>query len=123
MTAHATEEHVISEVTSRDSRRELREAVLPRGPAPDRQRRCNGARDTTPPTLTGERCFLLSPFRRYINRPTELTSVRTPRGGGLEYLHFSPAGNRWRRKGTPVPGGYKYGDLAVQVGGVSNLRQ
>jgi hypothetical protein len=23
----------------------------------------------------------------------------------------------------PVPGGYKYGDLALQVGGVSNLRQ
>jgi hypothetical protein len=25
--------------------------------------------------------------------------------------------------GHPVPGGYKYGDLALQVGGVSNLRQ
>jgi hypothetical protein len=25
--------------------------------------------------------------------------------------------------GHPVPGGYKYGDTAVQVGGVSNLRQ
>jgi hypothetical protein len=24
--------------------------------------------------------------------------------------------------GHPVPGGYKYGDLALQVGGVSNLR-
>jgi hypothetical protein len=24
---------------------------------------------------------------------------------------------------SPVPGGYKYGDLALQVGGVSNLRQ
>jgi hypothetical protein len=23
----------------------------------------------------------------------------------------------------PVPGNYKYGDLALQVGGVSNLRQ
>jgi hypothetical protein len=23
----------------------------------------------------------------------------------------------------PLPGGYKYGDLALQVGGVSNLRQ
>jgi hypothetical protein len=23
----------------------------------------------------------------------------------------------------PVPGGYKYGDLALQVGAVSNLRQ
>jgi hypothetical protein len=27
-------------------------------------------------------------------------------------------------KGThPVPGGFKYGDLALQVGGVSNLSQ
>jgi hypothetical protein len=25
--------------------------------------------------------------------------------------------------GHPVPGGYKYGDLALQVGGVSNPRQ
>jgi hypothetical protein len=25
--------------------------------------------------------------------------------------------------GHPVPGGYKYGELALQVGGVSNLRQ
>jgi hypothetical protein len=25
--------------------------------------------------------------------------------------------------GHPVPGGYKYADLALQVGGVSNLRQ
>jgi hypothetical protein len=24
---------------------------------------------------------------------------------------------------NPVPGGYKYGDLALQVGGVLNLRQ
>jgi hypothetical protein len=25
--------------------------------------------------------------------------------------------------GNPVPGGYKYGDLTLHVGGVSNLRQ
>jgi hypothetical protein len=25
--------------------------------------------------------------------------------------------------GHPVPGGYKHGDLALQVGGLSNLRQ
>jgi hypothetical protein len=25
--------------------------------------------------------------------------------------------------GHPIPGGYKYGDLAHEVGGVSNLRQ
>jgi hypothetical protein len=46
-----------------------------------------------------------------------------------------PASRRNRRKensvpgggggelGHPVPGEYKYGDLALQVGGVSNLRQ
>jgi hypothetical protein len=27
------------------------------------------------------------------------------------------------KPGHPVPGGYKYEDLALQVGGVSNLRQ
>jgi hypothetical protein len=35
----------------------------------------------------------------------------------------SPLSHRRRRKGNPVPGGYKYGDLALQVGGVSNLRE
>jgi hypothetical protein len=55
-------------------------------------------------------------------------------GGGVEYLHRSPASRRRRRKGNPVPGGiteppfsggggYKYEELALQVGGVSNLRQ
>jgi hypothetical protein len=29
----------------------------------------------------------------------------SPRGGGLEYLHHSPASRRRRRKGNPVPGG------------------
>jgi hypothetical protein len=52
--------------------------------------------------------------------------------GGVEYLHRRPAGRRWRRKRNPVPGGiaghhfpggYKYRDLALQIGGVSNLRQ
>jgi hypothetical protein len=42
---------------------------------------------------------------------------------GVEYLHRSLANRRRRRKGNPVPGRYKYGDLALQVGGVSNLRQ
>jgi hypothetical protein len=50
-------------------------------------------------------------------------------GGGLEYLHSSPASRKRRQKGNPVPGVYlghpvprgcKYGDLALQVGGVSN---
>jgi hypothetical protein len=55
-------------------------------------------------------------------------------GGGLEYLHCSPArrkrqvvrddvkGNRcpgvWL--GHSVPGGYKYENLSLQVGGVSD---
>jgi hypothetical protein len=55
-----------------------------------------------------------------------------PCGGGVEYLHRSPASHRRRRKGNPVPGGitglpcwegYKYGVLALQVGGVSHLSQ
>jgi hypothetical protein len=28
-----------------------------------------------------------------------------PSGGGLEYLHRSPASRKTRRKGNPVPGG------------------
>jgi hypothetical protein len=51
-----------------------------------------------------------------------------PCGGGIEYLHRSPASRKRRRKGNPVPGdlgnpvpgGYKYGDLALQVGGSLN---
>jgi hypothetical protein len=35
-----------------------------------------------------------------------LTEIRTtPRGGGFEYLHCSPAGHRRQQKGNPVPGG------------------
>jgi hypothetical protein len=46
-------------------------------------------------------------------------------GGGVECLHRSPASRRRQRKGSPIPGGCKYGDLAPQVGGggVPNLRQ
>jgi hypothetical protein len=44
-------------------------------------------------------------------------------GVGVEYFHRSPASRRRRREGNPVPGGYEHGDLALQVGGVSNLRQ
>jgi hypothetical protein len=53
-----------------------------------------------------------------------------PSGSGLEFLHLSPASRKRRRKRNPVPGGiiggqpvlgrYKYWDLALQVGGVSN---
>jgi hypothetical protein len=55
-----------------------------------------------------------------------------PRLGEVEYHHRSPASLRRRRKGNPVPGvitshpipgGHKYGDLALQVRGVSNLKQ
>jgi hypothetical protein len=54
------------------------------------------------------------------------------RGGGFEYFHGSPVSRRRRRKGTSVPDGitgppyfwgYKYGDLVLQVEGVTNLRQ
>jgi hypothetical protein len=44
-------------------------------------------------------------------------------GGGFEWLHRCLASRRRRRKGNPVPGGYKHGDLALHVGRVSNLRQ
>jgi hypothetical protein len=73
--------------------------------------------------------FSMDPLRGYITRVIE---VVTPRGGGFEYLHRSAASRKRRRKGNPVPGynwvalflvAYKYGDLAVQVGGVSNLEQ
>jgi hypothetical protein len=56
--------------------------------------------------------------------------VSSPCGGGLEYFHCSPASRKRRQKGTqrpgvyvghPDPGGYKYGDLALQVGGVSRI--
>jgi hypothetical protein len=32
-------------------------------------------------------------------------TLETPRGGGFEYLHRTPASGRRRRKGNPVPGG------------------
>jgi hypothetical protein len=71
MIAHATEEQVTPAVTSRTVGK-LQEAVLPRGPTPGGQFRCNGTPDTTPPTSTEERCFLFGPLRGYITRPTEM---------------------------------------------------
>jgi hypothetical protein len=52
-------------------------------------------------------------------------SVGCQFGGGFEYLLRVVGGDE---KGAPclvyhVPGGYKYGDLALQVKGVSNLRK
>jgi hypothetical protein len=51
-----------------------------------------------------------------------------PCGGGLGHLYHSPASRKRRSEGNPVPGGtaeqpcswgYRYGNLALQVGGVS----
>jgi hypothetical protein len=59
---------------------------------------------------------------------TEHNHTSDPCGGAIEYLHRSPASRKSRRKGNPVPGvqldhlvpgGYKYGDLALQVAEVS----
>jgi hypothetical protein len=59
--------------------------------------------------------------------------LEPPCGGEFEYLHRNPASSRRRRKGNPFPGsiagplcvggGHKYGDLGLQVEGVSNLTQ
>jgi hypothetical protein len=51
-----------------------------------------------------------------------------PPGAALEYLHRSPASRKRRQKGNPlsvslkhpVPGGYRYADLSLKVGRVSN---
>jgi hypothetical protein len=52
-----------------------------------------------------------------------------PCGDGLEYLHRSLASRKRRQKGNPVPGvqlghpvpgGYKYWDLALQIWGISD---
>jgi hypothetical protein len=66
------------------------------------------------------------------HRSHKFQILAIPCGGGVEYLHRSPAIRRRRRKwnpvpegitGPPCPWGYKYRDLALQVGGVSNLRE
>jgi hypothetical protein len=60
-----------------------------------------------------------------------ITKRLDPCGGGLEYLHRCPASRKRRQKGEPsargynwatlpCSWGYKYRDLALQVGGVSN---
>jgi hypothetical protein len=59
-----------------------------------------------------ELCFLWGMNRGFIYYLEEVSC-----GGGVEYLHRSLASCRRRRKGNPVPGGYKYGDLALQVRG------
>jgi hypothetical protein len=51
-------------------------------------------------------------------------------GGGIEYFHRSPSSRKRLRKGNPVPGvylghpvpgGYKYRNLAFQAGGISRI--
>jgi hypothetical protein len=53
-----------------------------------------------------------------------------PCGGGIEYSAVALRVEKGDGKGTqypgvyvghPIPGGYKYGDLALQVGGVSRI--
>jgi hypothetical protein len=73
-------------------------------------------------TTIEEQYFLRGPYRGFTLKAVGVT-VQLPCGGGFEYLHRSPASRRRRRKGNPVPGGYKYWDLALQVEGVSSLRQ
>jgi hypothetical protein len=60
------------------------------------------------------------------------TSTSSSRGDGfdtsttaLRVLEADEKGTQCLgvQRGQPVPGGYKYGDLALQVGEVSNLRQ
>jgi hypothetical protein len=74
---------------------------------------------------------VLSSVRCSVHTPLGVSVLSIPCGGGVEYLHRSPATRRSREE-NPVPGvitgppcswGYKYGALALQVGGLSNLRQ
>jgi hypothetical protein len=64
--------------------------------------------------------------QQQFDRPTE--SLIRPCVGGFGNFHCSPASRRRRRNRNPVLGGIsvteecKYGNLALQVGGVSNLR-
>jgi hypothetical protein len=69
--------------------------------------------------------YITSVFKDKVTGLCKEFIERSPCGGGLEYLHRSPTSRRRRRNGNPVPGGitgppcpegYKYGDLALQVG-------
>jgi hypothetical protein len=66
---------------------------------------------------------------RNVTLTLTLTLTRIPRGGGLEYLHRSPASRKRRQTGKAVPEDvtgppcswrYKHGNLVLQVGGVSD---
>jgi hypothetical protein len=88
MFANATEVHATTVVTSRNNRRELQEAVLPRGPAPGGQCCSNGTRDTTVPTSTREQCFLFDPLRGSYHSPDRV--------GGVSWLKSSDHSQRER---------------------------
>jgi hypothetical protein len=73
--------------------------------------------------------FLCGPRRDVISRTKRVAGIQ--HGGGAEYLHCSPATRKRRGKEIDhtVPEIYiyiyiyKYGDLALQVVAVSNLRE
>jgi hypothetical protein len=76
------------------------------------------------PCIGKWKMFSVGPPLHYITGNTNLVADQ-------EYIHRSPASHRRRWNGNPEPGGitgplssqgYKYGDLALQVLGVSNLR-
>jgi hypothetical protein len=82
-----------------------------------------------PDYITEMYCISCEVRTEFIYVMLKKLDLLTPCGGGLEYLHRCPASRKRRHKGNPVPGGitgppcpggYKYGNLALQVGGVSN---
>jgi hypothetical protein len=75
-------------------------------------------------------CFAFGPPRIYASRLRRLALQGVEAGSNtttvaLRVVKGDEKGSQclgiWL--GHPVPGGYKYGDLALQVGGVSNPRQ
>jgi hypothetical protein len=79
-----------------------------------------------------EAVFSVGVTPRLYNEDLRQLRDRTLCGGGVEYLHRIPVSRRKRRKGNsvpggiighPIPGGYEYRDLALQIGGTSSLRQ
>jgi hypothetical protein len=70
-------------------------------------------------------CIVLGPCQGYVGRTDEKVSqARVEAGSNTSTAVLRVlGGDQKRTQGHPVPGGYKDGDLALQVGGVSNLRQ
>jgi hypothetical protein len=52
-----------------------------------------------------------------LTRKSEFAIAYIPCGGGLEYLHRSPASRKRQRKGYPVPRGYNWATLFL--GGIN----